>query len=120
MNNKKGYTLIELIITLAVIGIMIIPIFNSFISSHRINLQSKRSISAAYAAQSQVEFIKSRSFIELKDLFNKNIDDPFPEGSVINYTSTMDNAGNTFDVTCSIDKHHLKYDFLGHNLTDLR
>ena len=58
MNNKKGYTLIELIITLAVIGIMIVPIFNSFIEANRVNLRSRRQISAAYLAQNTLEELK--------------------------------------------------------------
>ena len=58
MKNKKGYTLVELIITLAIVGIMVVPIFNAFIDANRVNLRSRRQISAAYLAQNTLEEIK--------------------------------------------------------------
>ncbi len=61
MKNKKGYTLIELIITLAIIGIMIVPIYDAFLNSNRVNLRAKRQISAAFLAQNEIEAIKGMS-----------------------------------------------------------
>lgn len=72
MKNKKGYTLVELIITLAVIGIMIVPIFNSFVESHKVNVISKRRIVSSHLAQSRMEEIKSFDFNTLKFEFQGN------------------------------------------------
>ncbi|MBN2797023.1 MAG: prepilin-type N-terminal cleavage/methylation domain-containing protein [Clostridia bacterium] len=58
LKNNKGYTLLELIITLVVIGIMIVPIFNAFTESHRVNLLSEREVSGAYVAQNVMENLK--------------------------------------------------------------
>lgn len=66
--NKKGYTFVELIITLALVAIMIVPIFNSFTSSYRINLLSKRQSASAFVAQEVMENIKSMNQGELDQL----------------------------------------------------
>ncbi len=103
MKNKKGYTLTELIITLAVVGIMIIPIFNTFITSHKINLNSERRIGASYLAQSQMEKMKSYDFEELKVEFSQVNNDPFPETEIFTLVETIENVGVTFNVTTSIE-----------------
>ncbi len=63
MKNKRGYTLIELVITLAILGIMITPIFNSFMESNKVNIQSRKRISANYLAQNQIELYKGTAVI---------------------------------------------------------
>jgi prepilin-type N-terminal cleavage/methylation domain-containing protein len=73
--NKKGYTLVELIITLAVIGIMVVPIFNTFLQSNRINVMSKREIAGAYVAQNVMEELKTMTASQLTDRVNADASD---------------------------------------------
>lgn len=92
--NNKGYTLVELIITLVVIGIMIVPIFNAFTESHRVNLLSEREVSGAYVAQNVMENLKiqDKSFLEALV-----IADPL-DGSR-HFVSTSGGTDFTVDVT---------------------
>ena len=70
MKNNKGYTLVELIITLAVIGIMIVPIYDAFTNANRVNLRAKRQISAAYLAQNEMESIKGMTVNDFMTAFD--------------------------------------------------
>lgn len=108
MRNKKGYTLVELIITLAVIGIMLTPIFNSFIESNRVNLRSRRLISAAYLAQNQLEEIKGLTRGEFNALDINTLDLIGIDHDDWSYNETRTNSdttngGTMFDVNVSIE-----------------
>jgi len=109
MKNKKGYTLVELIITLAVIGIMLTPIFNAFIESNRVNLRSRRQISAAYLAQKELEIIKglTRAEFNALDQITGDLIDIDNDSWIYNHTetdeATTSNGGTTFDVNVTIN-----------------
>lgn len=108
MNNKKGYTLVELIITLAVIAIMIVPIFNTFTESIKVNIISKREISGAYLAQNVLEDLKTHTKSELDDLVAAGPTDPlrsYTETSaetVFNVSVTVADVTSTLGITESI------------------
>ncbi|MCH4888805.1 prepilin-type N-terminal cleavage/methylation domain-containing protein [Acidaminobacter sp. JC074] len=100
MKNKKGYTLVELIITLAVISIMIVPIFNSFIEANRVNLRSRRQISAAYLAQNTLEELKGMPRYDFTKM-DTNAGDSigvYDAAWSETRTETVDNGGTTFTV----------------------
>lgn len=102
--NKKGYTLVELIITLAVIGIMVVPIFNAFIEANRVNLQSRRQISAAYLAQNELETLKgkTRSSFSALDIDTTDGIDIDNSTWTYNKTEAKINGNTTFDVKTEI------------------
>jgi len=104
MNNKKGYTLIELIITLAVVGIMIVPIFDAFLESNRVNLMSRRQISAAYLAQNELEDIKgmTRAQFNKFDQTDDGIFDILKSDFEYQELSKITNGGTEFDVEITI------------------
>ncbi len=89
MNNKKGYTLVELIITLAIVGIMVVPIFNAFIDANRVNLRSRRQISAAYLAQNELERIKATPNVGFNLLFTDLANDPDVDITIIDESKSM-------------------------------
>lgn len=95
MKNNKGYTLVELIITLAVVSIMIVPIFNTFFESYKINLISKREISGAYVAQNVMEELKVSTKAELEALALADISDA-------SRTFTSNSARTDFNVTVTV------------------
>lgn len=61
-NTKKGITLIEIIITLAILSIIIIPLSNMVITSVRIEKSSSDKQQANALAQRVMEYVKSASF----------------------------------------------------------
>ena len=104
MNNKKGYTLVELIITLAVVSIMIVPIFDAFLESNRVNLMSRRQIGAAYLAQNELEDIKgmTRAQFNAYDETDDDIFDILKADFEYNKISKISNGGTEFDVEITI------------------
>jgi len=57
--NKKGLTLIEIIVTLAVLGIVIAPLMSMFVTSQKINVESRKEYEALQFAQKYMEEIKA-------------------------------------------------------------
>lgn len=96
---NKGYTLVELIITLAVIGVMIVPIFDTFLTSNRVNLISKRESSSAFVAQKTMEELKAMTQAELDQI----ISTPALQTRVVNGANTNFNVDiNIVDTTASL------------------
>ncbi len=59
IKNNKGLTLIEILITLAVLGIVVSPLMSMFITSQKINNESEMKYRAIQLAQKHLEEIKS-------------------------------------------------------------
>lgn len=59
--NNKGLTLIEIIVTLAVLGVVVTPLMNMFIASQKINNESGEEYRTLQIAQNHLEKIKSAS-----------------------------------------------------------
>ncbi|MDW5300401.1 MAG: type II secretion system protein [Sedimentibacter sp.] len=62
--NNKGLTLIEIIITLAVLGIVIAPLMSMFITSQKINTESENEYNAIQLAQKYMEEIKGMDVLD--------------------------------------------------------
>lgn len=65
--NNKGLSLIELLIAMALLAILIVPIFNSFIASARINLKARQLMAATDLAQTVFEGFSDKSYGTIKD-----------------------------------------------------
>ncbi|MBS4540007.1 prepilin-type N-terminal cleavage/methylation domain-containing protein [Clostridium sp. D2Q-11] len=72
--NNKGFTLLELIITLAILSIIIIPISSLFIGSAKATNASNDKMVASYIAQREMEKVKSTEEITVTT-DEKEIDD---------------------------------------------
>ena len=59
MLNNMGLTLVEIIMTIAVAGILIVPLMSMFVFSAKINAESSREFKAVQQAQFYMEEIKS-------------------------------------------------------------
>jgi prepilin-type N-terminal cleavage/methylation domain-containing protein len=59
ISNNRGMTLVELIVTIAVLGILIAPVTSMFVFSAKINMSARNEYEAAMLAQSYMEEIKS-------------------------------------------------------------
>lgn len=63
--NSKGLTLVEIIITLAILGIVITPLMSMFLTSQKINRESELKYDAIQLAQKYMEEIKSVNYMNL-------------------------------------------------------
>ncbi|WMJ76670.1 MULTISPECIES: type II secretion system protein [unclassified Sedimentibacter] len=63
--STKGLTLIEIIITLAILGAVVTPLMSMFITSQRINRESETKYKAIQLAQKYMEDIKSENILDL-------------------------------------------------------
>ncbi|MGB7606081.1 MAG: prepilin-type N-terminal cleavage/methylation domain-containing protein [Lutisporaceae bacterium] len=67
LKNKKGVTLIEILITLTILGIVIIPLSGLLINSVKINTDSRIFMEANYIAQTFIENWKAKNLSSLMD-----------------------------------------------------
>lgn len=67
LKSNKGFTLIELIISLAIFGMIITPISSLFISSYKANISAKNQMRATYIAQREMERLKTSYDITNRD-----------------------------------------------------
>lgn len=62
--NNKGITLVEVLVTLAVLSIMAVPIFNTFMESMKINQKTMTTVSANHIGQKVLEILKADGEID--------------------------------------------------------
>lgn len=71
VTNNRGITLVELIVTIAVVGILIAPVTSMFVFSAKINMAASKEFEAAMLSQSYMEEIKAMEEIDMqKYVFN--------------------------------------------------
>ena len=51
MKNEKGFTLIELVVSIAVLSMLIVPFFGIFTNAAKLDMRSKKDLTANYLAQ---------------------------------------------------------------------
>ncbi len=74
LNKNAGFSLVELLIAVVVLAIIIVPFARSFVSSSRMNGNSRRLQRATTVAQDIVEGLKAYNIDELKEQFNNPLD----------------------------------------------
>ncbi len=62
--NDRGLTLIEIIVTLAVLGVVVTPLMSMFITSQKINTESEKEYKAIQLSQKCMEEIKSMEILD--------------------------------------------------------
>lgn len=63
--SQKGFTLLELLVAVAILAVVVVPILNAFLTSVNINAKAKDKQRATIAAGNVMEDIKSKSAEEL-------------------------------------------------------
>lgn len=71
--NNKGLTLAEVIMTLAILGVVICPLMNLLVLSEKINSKSHNEYKSVQRAQYYMEEIKAMEKID-RDLYTYNYD----------------------------------------------
>lgn len=65
IKNKAGFTFVELIIAVAILGVVTAPILSAFVMTSRLNLKGRRKEQAMTVAQNMVEGVKAFGIAEL-------------------------------------------------------
>lgn len=84
-NNQSGLTLIEIVITVMVIGLVAVSIVSLMTTTQQIQLQTRYLESATYAAQTEVESLRNMNYSNLDPGstidFSDELPDDLPRGS---------------------------------------
>jgi len=82
--NNKGLTLVEIIITLAILGIVISPLMAMFITSQKINKESEEEYYSIQLAQKYMEEIKGKDTLDSSytdddgdDIFERSVENVY-------------------------------------------
>ncbi len=70
--NNKGFTLMELVVAIAVLTIALVPILDSFITSARLNVKSRKLMAATNIQQSIMEGFADKTYTEVLSLCSNN------------------------------------------------
>lgn len=65
--DDKGFSLVELLIAVCILGIIVVPLLNSFLSSYRMNARSRQTLRATTLAQNEMEIFEKESIEDLCD-----------------------------------------------------
>lgn len=64
MRNKKGLTLVEVVVAMGLFGVIMVTLFPAFLITNLMNITSREFTDANFEAQSELEEIYSRSKLE--------------------------------------------------------
>lgn len=92
-SRSAGFSLIEVLTAITVLGLMIAPIGASLVLSHRLNARSQELMEAQLAVSSAVETLMAEGVTEALDAYRPN---DFPEVGV-----KTEQAGAAYKVTVS-------------------
>lgn len=97
--NQKGLTLIEIIVTLAVLGVVITPLMSMFVTSQTINVESRKEYEAIQLAQKYMEEIKAMDELSMSAFSSVVYDDISGDiGKFTGYTSS-----DGYDLTVMVE-----------------
>lgn len=108
IKDKNGFTLVELIATIAVLGIVAIGVANMFYTIQSVQRKANLLDRATRAAQSQVEVLRNNSYNSLTNGvpidFSDSLPDSLPAGSTGTVAVSEPSPGlKRVDVTVSYD-----------------
>jgi prepilin-type N-terminal cleavage/methylation domain-containing protein len=64
MKNQKGFSLIEVLVSLAILGVLSVGFFSGLATISHTTLQNKQTDTGRALAQSQMEYIKQSAYAE--------------------------------------------------------
>lgn len=106
--NNKGFTLVEIIVAIAVLGVIVVPLLRGFVTTSALNQKSKQMMMASNAAQTIMEQFTGCT---IEEVHNALVADPVSNPFVRNltdykYTYSMPNVqynGVNFDARVILD-----------------
>ena len=70
LNNNKGLTLVELIVSVAILSIIVLPLLSSFVQATRTNVRAKNKQHAMETAQNILEGLQNTSIEDVACQFS--------------------------------------------------
>lgn len=118
-NNKKhGLTLIEILISLAILSIILIPISNMVIASVKLNTSGEDKQKAVTIAEQLVEEAKALPQLSSSTILSNGLSLSIPAGKTDEYTGTKDLTGGYTETVYIKPKDNLTVDTgLQNNMT---
>ena len=120
-NNNKGFTLLELLISLSIITIILLAFSTKIISSIKGNTKNDKDISALNLAQSEIEIVR-KQIKDGKTSFKNSENETLEFNSIIDSIENTENIyykdvdGKNFEVKFYISKND---EYLGGSLYKL-
>lgn len=102
LKNNKGFTLVELVVSIAILGIIITPLSSLFISTIKNNVRAEDKLIANQLAQEYMEQVMA-DILKVID----STDGPYTKtesNSGMDITITIDKQGNTENIDGSINQ----------------
>lgn len=98
-NNAKGFTLVEILVSITILSIIVVTFLTFFIQSAKTNASSVNMLDATYVAQSQMEEVYNLST-------NVNYNQVKNELEGMGYTSTE--SGSEVIAAANIDEYTIR------------
>lgn len=84
-NDDRGLTLIELLVSVAILAVIVVPCLSVFVTSARINAKTRESATAIGYATSILEELRGMSISEITEEFGGKEISAEPDGSTADY-----------------------------------
>ena len=108
--DNSGFSILEVLIAVIVLAVIIVPMFHSFVSSHRMNTKSKQLMRATTLAQNEMEIFEKEKIEDLLDpaKFAYTVTGPEADGSYVFERSNITNddsgaSASRFDVVVKLN-----------------
>ncbi|MBQ8877430.1 MAG: prepilin-type N-terminal cleavage/methylation domain-containing protein, partial [Lachnospiraceae bacterium] len=75
-DNNRGFTLVELVIAVAILAIAILPLFSNFVQSAKMNLKGRKNLNAMNLAQDMMEGMSAYKGAEIDNVIRAAGSDP--------------------------------------------
>lgn len=95
--NNKGFTLIEVLVTILVIAIASIPLIRSFVMTANVNHKARRLQNATDVAQNVSEYFAARPFSELLANHGKDGNGLSPDGDMYVFKNIKDGSKDYYE-----------------------
>lgn len=108
--DNSGFSILEVLIAVVILAIIIVPMFHSFVSSHRMNTKSKQIMRATTLAQNEMEIFEKEKIEDLVDpaKFSYTVTGPEADGSYVFERSNITNdesgaSASRYDVVVKLN-----------------
>lgn len=109
--DNRGFTLVEIIIAVAILAIALSPLVANFIQSSKLNLKGRETLNAMNLAQDMMEGISGSTAEEVETILENYIDDPTTAKSLAGTIFPVSTTFTTAERTSADGDSKLVYEF---------